>query len=237
MAESQPRQQPKTESSDHKALKYLDFVQVAAIYFVICFSTIYEYAKDNSGPLKLGVQTVEGSVKTVIGPVLDKFHDVPFQLLKFVDHKVDECLSEVDRHVPSLVKQATSQARAVAMEVQRAGVVDGTMSITKCIYNNYEPFAKELYCRYEPVAEQYAVMAWRGLNRLPIFPQVAEILVPTAAHWSEKYNQAVCSAGGSGYTVAEYLPLIPMEKIAKVFDEGQSEMGMSVNGETYNGYS
>ncbi|KAI5565210.1 hypothetical protein BDE02_14G109800 [Populus trichocarpa] len=35
-----------------------------------------------------GVRTVEDTVRTVIGPVYDKFHDVPFQLLKFVDHKV-----------------------------------------------------------------------------------------------------------------------------------------------------
>ncbi|KAM7277175.1 hypothetical protein ACFE04_019041 [Oxalis oulophora] len=233
MAESEPSQPTEPSENSVKTLKYLDFVQVAAIYLVICFSSIYECAKENSGPLKLGVETVEGTVKTVIGPVYDKFHDVPFQLLMFVDHKVDECLGEVDRHVPSLLKQATSQARAMVMEVQRAGMVDGVMNITKFMYS-----------KYEPVAEQYAVMTWRILNRLPIFPQVAEILVPTAAHWSEKYNEAVCNAGGSGYMVAHYLPLIPTEKIAKVFDEGQSEselllllsMGSS-NGETYNGYS
>lgn len=71
-----------------KMLKYLDFVQVAAIYVLVCFSTVYEYAKQNSGPLKSGVETVEATVKTVIGPVYDKFHDVPFELLKFVDRKV-----------------------------------------------------------------------------------------------------------------------------------------------------
>lgn len=73
---------------DEKKLKYLEFVQVAAIYIVVCLSTVYEYAKENSGPLKPGVQTVEGTVKTVIGPVYQKLHDVPFQLLKFVDGKV-----------------------------------------------------------------------------------------------------------------------------------------------------
>lgn len=71
-----------------KGLKYLEFVQVAAIYIIVCFSSLYEYAKENSGPLKPGVQTVEGTVKTVIGPVYEKFHDVPFELLKFVDRKV-----------------------------------------------------------------------------------------------------------------------------------------------------
>lgn len=127
---------------------------------------------------------------------------------------------ELDKHVPSLVKQVSSQARAVAFEVQRAGVVDAAKNITNSVYNRYEPTAKELYWRYEPVAKQYAVSAWRSLNRLPIFPQVAEIAVPTAAYWSEKYNQAVRYAGENGYTVAAYMPLIPIERIAKVFDEG-----------------
>lgn len=78
---------------DAKNLKYLDFVQVAALYAVVCFSTIYEYAKDNSGPLKPGVQTVEATVKTVIGPVYDNLHDVPFEFLYFVDRKVHIILS------------------------------------------------------------------------------------------------------------------------------------------------
>lgn len=61
---------------------------MAAIYIIVCFSTLYAYAKENSGPLKHGVETVEGNVKAVIGPVYEKFHDVPFELLQFVDHKV-----------------------------------------------------------------------------------------------------------------------------------------------------
>ncbi|KAB1202957.1 Stress-related protein [Morella rubra] len=191
---------PRLRIDAENNLKYLDFVQVAAIYVVVCFSSLYEFAKENSGPLKSGVQTVEGTVKTVIGPVYERFHDVPFELLKFVDRKVDESLAELDRHVPSLVKQASSQAltvvqmapevaRSVASEVQRAGVMDATRSITKTVYTRYEPTAKELYSRYEPVAEQYAVSVWRSLNRLPIFPQVAQIAVPTASYWSDKYNQ------------------------------------------------
>lgn len=38
--------------------------------------------------MKPGVETVEGTVKSVVGPVYDKFHDVPIELLKFVDRKV-----------------------------------------------------------------------------------------------------------------------------------------------------
>lgn len=69
-------------------LKYLEFVQVATIHALVCFSKLYFYAKDKSGPLKPGVDTVEGTVKTVVGPVYNKLHYVPIELLKFVDRKV-----------------------------------------------------------------------------------------------------------------------------------------------------
>lgn len=227
--DSESKQHPETvKDLDEKKLKYLDFVQVAVIYVVVCFTSLYEYAKENSGPLKPGVQTVEGTVKTVIGPVYEKFHDVPFELLKFVDRKVDDSINEVDRHVPSLLKEASRQAftaaqkapevaRAVASEVHRAGVVDTAKDITMTVYTMYEPTAKELYSKYEPVAERYAVLAWVSLNRLPLFPQVAQILVPTAAYWSDKYNQAVVYTAKRGYTVSAYLPLVPTERIGKVF--------------------
>ncbi|XP_075641098.1 stress-related protein-like isoform X2 [Castanea sativa] len=246
MADSSEPKQPSETSvrveENKKGLKYLDFVQVAAIYIVVCFSSLYEYAKENAGPLKPGVQTVEDTVRTVIGPVYEKFHDVPFELLKFVDRKVDESMGELDKHVPSLVKQASSKALvvvhkapevalAVASEVQRAGVVDTAKSVSRTVYTKYEPTAKELYTRYEPVAEHYAVLAWHSLNRLPLFPQVAHIVIPTASYWSDKYNQVVCHSAQRGCAVATYLPLIPKEKIAKVFKEADSGPAVTTNGE------
>ncbi|KAJ7972948.1 Rubber elongation factor protein (REF) [Quillaja saponaria] len=243
MAESEAKQSTDVVQENERKLKYLDFVQVAAIYVVVCFSSIYEYAKENSGPLRPGVQTVEGTVKTVIGPVYENFHDVPFELLKFVDRKVNESLTELDRHVPFLLKQASTKAltaahkapevaRAVVSEVQSAGVVDTAKNISKNVYTKYEPTAKELYSKYEPVAEQYAVAAWRVLNRLPLFPHVAQIAIPTAADWSEKYNQAVDYSYERGYAVATYLPLIPTERIAKVFEDAWNGPAVSTNGET-----
>ncbi|XP_059295068.1 stress-related protein [Lycium ferocissimum] len=241
MAEADVRPPTDSVAEDEKKLKYLDFVQVAAIYVIVCFSTLYEYGKGNSGPLKPGVQAVEATVKTVIGPVYEKFHDVPFDLLKFIDLKVIELMTEVDRHVPSLLKQASSQAlviahkapeiaRDLASEVQCDGLVDTASNVAKALYTKYEPTAKELYTKYEPVVEKNAVSAWRSLNRLPLFPQVAQILVPTAAYWSEKYNQAVTYASENGYVAAYYFPIIPIERIAKVFEgTPATENGHSVS--------
>ncbi|XP_051132343.1 stress-related protein-like [Andrographis paniculata] len=220
MAESEtrlPSHQPILEN-ERKKLKYLDFVQVAAVYMVVCLSSLHKYAKNHSGPLKPGVQTVEGIVRTIVGPVYDKLHDVPLHLLKFVDRKVDDSVIKLDHHVPSLLKHVSRQAWEAAQEVRRSGLA----STAKTAYVKYEPTAKELYGKYEPVAEQYAVAAWRMLNRLPLFPQVAQVMVPTVAFSAEKYNQAVSYAAGKGYTVSYYLPVVPIERIANTFQERSS---------------
>lgn len=66
----------------------MEFVQTAAFRATECFFNVYGYAKDRSGPLKPGVETVEGTVKSVVGPLYNKFHGVPIEVLKFVDRKV-----------------------------------------------------------------------------------------------------------------------------------------------------
>lgn len=55
---------------------------------------------------------------------------------------IDESLRESDRQVPSHVKWVSGQARAVACEVQRAGVVDAAKNITKTMYTTDEPTAR-----------------------------------------------------------------------------------------------
>ena len=69
-------------------MKHLAFVRVAAIRTLVCVSNLYGYAKQNSGPLRSTVGTVEGAVTTVVGPVYEKFKDVPDHLLGFLDKKV-----------------------------------------------------------------------------------------------------------------------------------------------------
>lgn len=72
---------------EEERLKYLEFVQLAVLHVVVYASKVYGYAKDNS-PLKPGVETIESTLKIVIGPAYDKFHDIPVEALKLVDGKV-----------------------------------------------------------------------------------------------------------------------------------------------------
>ncbi|PIN26686.1 hypothetical protein CDL12_00553 [Handroanthus impetiginosus] len=244
-AESIPQQPKLAESEDQQRLKYLEFVQVAAVHAVMFAAKLYNYAKENSGPLKPGVHTVEGTVRNVVGPVYGKFQDTPFEVLKFVDRKVDESVNKVQNRVPPTLKQVSSQAiekaqkapvaaRSVMSEVKNTGVVGTTSGLAKTVYAKYEPAAKDLYSKYEPVAEQFAASAWQSLNRLPLFPRLAQAVGPTAGYFSEVYNQTVQRAAEKGYKVASHLPLVPTEKIAKVLSTENVKPAVAVaHGEAF----
>ncbi|KVG61100.1 Rubber elongation factor [Cynara cardunculus var. scolymus] len=200
-----PQSEVKVESEQER-LKYLEFVQVAVLHTVVYASRVYGYAKDNSGPLKPSVETLEGTLKTVVGPAYDKLHDVPVEVLKFVDQKVST---------------KTKSLSTVANEVKNSSMVDTASGLAKTAYTKLEPTAKGLYTKYEPVAEIYAASAWGSLNQLPLFAKVAKVVVPTAAYCSDKYNQTVQQTAEKGYKVSSYLPLVPTEKIARVFSPSE----------------
>lgn len=211
-----------TESEEN--LKYMWIVKQTAIRTLICFSKVYDFAKDNSGALKPGVQSVEGAVKTVVGPLYHKVHAFPNQLLKFVDRKVDDSVTKLSYYTPAVVRQAYTMvqeapalARSMSDEVQQKGVMNTASGLARVAVTKLEPTTTKLYCKYEPVAEQYAVSIWRSLNKLPVFPQVAQIVIPTATHWSEKYNGAVKYGREKDYAIASYLPSVPTERLDKVF--------------------
>lgn len=207
-------------------LKYLGFFQVAVLKTMACLSSLYDYAKENSGPLKSGVDTVEQTVKTVVGPVYQKIEGKPSELLQFADRKVDETFSKVNETVPPTVKQRACQmygiakqaseiAWSVVNEVQRTGVIGTATDTTRVMYSMCEPTAKDFYAKYEPVAEEWALFVWRKLLKLPLVPQMIHILIPTATYWSEKYNHFVTYLSHKQFRIASYLPYIQVKKINK----------------------
>ena len=82
-----------TRRDTQQELKHLGFVRVAAVNTIMCLSNLYDYAKQNSGPLRSAVGTVEGAVTTVVTPVYNKFKHVPDHLLVFLDDQVTFDLS------------------------------------------------------------------------------------------------------------------------------------------------
>nr|AHF95713.1 small rubber particle protein [Hevea brasiliensis] len=202
------------EEVEEERLKYLDFVRAAGVYAVDSFSTLYLYAKDISGPLKPGVDTIENVVKTVVTPV----YYIPLEAVKFVDKTVDVSVTSLDGVVPPVIKQVSAQTYSVAQDAPRI-----VLDVASSVFNTgVQEGAKALYANLEPKAEQYAVITWRALNKLPLVPQVANVVVPTAVYFSEKYNDVVRGTVEQGYRVSSYLPLLPTEKITKVFGDEAS---------------
>ncbi|KAE8664141.1 hypothetical protein F3Y22_tig00112856pilonHSYRG00117 [Hibiscus syriacus] len=90
-------------------LKYLAFVQAAIVHMFFLFTDLFTKLKQNSGPLKPVLQTVETLVKTVIGPIFYKFFDVFYDLLEFADDKIGELVTMIDSLLPSVVKDVLSE--------------------------------------------------------------------------------------------------------------------------------
>ncbi|KAI3840603.1 hypothetical protein MKX03_004615 [Papaver bracteatum] len=205
-------QQPEmTDRSLNENLKHLAFIHIATVQAVVFLTKIYNFAKEKSGPLKPGVESVQGTLKTVASPVYNKFKDIPYNVLKFADKMVDES------KVPSVAKVVSREAQTIGSEVQRSGLVETARAYAMNAYTKVEPSAKEAYAKYEPIAEKYAAMTWRNLNKLPLFPTAAKIMLPTASMLADTYNSAVSNATERKLPASSFLPLIPKERIAKVF--------------------
>ncbi|KAJ9176187.1 hypothetical protein P3X46_011526 [Hevea brasiliensis] len=200
-------------------LKHLGFVRMAAIQMLVCVSNLYDYAKQNSGPLRSTVGTVEKAVTTVVSPVCQKFKDVPGDLLVFLDKKVDEGTRKFDNHAPLVAKQAVSQAQSLLqIASQKAQGLVHEASVGG-------PRAAVRYAARESkhFALTQSVKVWIKLNQFPVVHRVADMAVPTAAHWSEKYNHLVKDMAQKGYTVFGYVPLVPIDEVAEAYKQGEAE--------------
>ncbi|CAK9199027.1 unnamed protein product [Sphagnum troendelagicum] len=190
-------------------LKYLGLVHVLALKALALLVTLYAFAKDSSGPLKPSVDNVEGTVKTVVGPVYQKIEGKPLELLQFLDTKVDETLILVDGVLPKVVKeksyqaydvakQAPDAARAVVAEVQNQGL--------------YET-AATYYQKYEPAAEQLTYIAWQKILTVPLVPQAVHLAAPAAKFGAQSYNNLAITLKDKQLPFAEFIPLVPIERI------------------------
>ena len=74
-----------------RSLKWLGFFQVSTQNVTTHLSVLYGYAKENSGPLKQVLDTIEGTVKLIVGPVYPKVQGNPFDIMLLADRKVCPC--------------------------------------------------------------------------------------------------------------------------------------------------
>ncbi|XP_009127549.1 REF/SRPP-like protein At1g67360 [Brassica rapa] len=205
------------KNSKELGLNHLGFVRVAAIQVLVSLSNLYDYAKQNSGPLKPAVGKVEGAVTTVVTPVFNKFKDVPDTLLLFLDHKVGEVSNKFDKHAPPLAKQVVSQAHVlIQMTTEKAQsfVKEARTGGPKAAFN----YAATEY-KYFVVTN--SVKVWVKLNRYKPIHAVGNKALPLAANLSGKYNGLVTDMTKMGYPVVGYLPLVPVDDIVKAYEKEQ----------------
>ncbi|XP_016439265.2 REF/SRPP-like protein At1g67360 [Nicotiana tabacum] len=200
-------------------LKHLGFVRVLAINTAVLVSNLYEYAKQNSGPLRSTLGTVENAVTTVVRPVYERLKGVPDEVLIFLDQKVDDGAAKFDEHAPPLAKKVVSKAQSVfqkASEVAQNLFKEVQVAGPRAAINHAGALSKQL------ATSQVAVL-WYHVNHCAPLHGIAQMAAPTAAYWSEKYNQLVADLKKKkGYIVVSYIPLIPVEEISKAYKQVES---------------
>ncbi|GAA0154203.1 hypothetical protein LIER_12257 [Lithospermum erythrorhizon] len=203
------------EKSGESELKYLGLVRVMAINAVVLVSNLYEFAKQSSGPLKSTVENVEKAVSTVVTPVYERFKGLPEDVLVFVDTKVDEAAHKFDEFAPPLAKKVVHELHTTVEKVSKLAtnfVKEVQVSGPKAAISHAGELSKHF-------AVRKLAVAWYKIDHHPSFHGFAEMAVPTAAHWSEKYNKLIVDLTTNGYAIFSYLPLVPVEDMAKAYKQ------------------
>ncbi|KAL0731181.1 hypothetical protein Bca4012_027275 [Brassica carinata] len=203
------------KNSKELGLNHLGFVRVAAIQVLVSLSNLYDYAKQNSGPLKPAVGKVEGAVTTVVTPVFNKFKDVPDAFLLFLDHKICEVTNKFDKHAPPVAKQVVSQASVliqVTTEKAQSFVKEARTGGPKAAFN----YAATEY-KYFVVTN--SVKVWAKLDQYKPIHAVGSKALPLAANLSGRYNDLVTDMTKRGYSVVGYLPLVPVDDNVKAYEK------------------
>ncbi|CAK9137350.1 unnamed protein product [Ilex paraguariensis] len=220
------------EKSD-KELKNLGFVSMFAMNSLVVASSLYENAKQSSGPLKSVIGTAENAVTTTVGPVYENFKDVPGDLIVFLDQKVDEATTKFEEIAPALVKNVVSQAQTM---VQTASQV--AQSLVK------EALAGGLYAAIYfawTLAKQFIftqlAWVWYEVNRCPLLHVVAGMVLPIVALLAETYNKVVSYMAANVCIIFSYVPLVPVSEMAKAYEQqveaaARKEGGVAISAES-----
>ncbi|KAJ7522394.1 hypothetical protein O6H91_18G009000 [Diphasiastrum complanatum] len=204
-------QTPPVDNEQEPKLKYLGVVLSAGQKATGYVATIYELAKGNSGPLKPGVDNIETRVKTVVGPVYEKFEGKPLEFLEFIDKKVSESLVLLDSSVPQTVKVKTAQAYELAKQAP-----DAAKSVVSDVQKNgLYGSVKTYYVKYEPVTDEWTSDTLKKVKALPGVPFVIDWVGPSALYGAGKYNRLVSLLKEKQVPLSGYIPLVPVEIFEK----------------------
>ncbi|CAM8883714.1 unnamed protein product [Rhodiola kirilowii] len=216
-----------TTESMSRDLKHLGVVRIAAIQTVLLVSSLYDYVKKNAGPLRSVIGSVEGTAKSVVGPVCEKYKNFPYQVLVFADHKVDEATHQLDKHAPSFAKKAAHHIHILLDAVAEKG---------RKLFSEVEtggPVAGFHYAvsEFKNTSISLIAIIYVAADGFKPFHKLADLVIPTAAHWSEKYNKLVIRNSIKGHKIFSYIPQIPVDEISQACKK-QKASKVAHNGST-----
>lgn len=133
--------------------------------------------------------------------------------------QADEATYQFDKHAPPYVKQVVKRAH---------GYVEKASEKAQRFVSEAQsggPRAAVHYAAtgYKQFVLNQAVRLWVGVNQWAPVHTVAQKAAPKAAQLSERYNHLVMDLTRKGYTVFGYLPLVPVDDIAKAFKQREGE--------------
>ncbi|CAA0818330.1 REF/SRPP-like protein [Striga hermonthica] len=197
------------------------FVRVLAINAAVIVSNLYDSAKQNSGAYKPTFEKAENAVTAVVSPIYGRFKGFPGDVLVFLDKKFDEATHKFDESAPPAAKTLVSKTQSVikkATELVHELAEEAKVSGPLAAISHAGKISKK-------AAVSHLVAVWYKANKHPTLHGVFEIIIPTATHWSEKYNQVVKDLSAKGYTLLGYVPLVPVEEISRAYKQVEEAEG------------
>lgn len=130
--------------------------------------------------------------------------------------QVDEAIHKYDKLAPPLVKQVLRQAKYVVIKLSDAAIqlwkvvkADGP---TAALH-----YAYDFYKLLRPLIQ--LAKLWYEINKISHLNVVAQKVLGTVSHISKKHNEVISGMAAKGYSVFCYLPLVPIDDIARAYNE------------------
>ncbi|GFS33860.1 microtubule-associated protein 65-9 [Actinidia rufa] len=134
---------------------------------------------------------------------------------------VDEMANKFDECTPPSAKQVASKAHCM---VQKASEVALTLVQEAQIGG---PCAAAHYAGNLGLQVFWSAMVrlWYVTNLFPMLHILAQMAIPTMAHWAEKYNKTIVEFCAKGYTSFRHCPEIPIDELVKAYKQIEAEKG------------
>lgn len=128
---------------------------------------------------------------------------------------MDEGANKFNEHAPAVAKIIVYKAQLLA---QKASEVAQDLAEEVKVAGPLAAISRAGEISKHVAIAQLAVV-WYKANQYPPLHGMAEMVVPTAAYWSDKYNNLVKDMVGKGIIFFNYVPLVPVEEMTKAYKQ------------------